>query len=162
MFQYPLKNRVLRNREMALHMLLLSIQKEKLIYETSLKLKSYCKQNLRCITRFAFQSSSLTFKVLKAKHNKHTKGGTLVQLFTRGSLAKLMMMFLRTGVRNAGMLLFLLCPSDKTVCKHSTISAIISHAAITCFVSLLGEKEIQFYESTRKTVILKDINTKNS
>lgn len=58
-------------------------------------------------------------------------------------------------MRNAGMLLFLLCPSDKTVCKHSTISAIISHAAITCFVSLLGEKEIQFYESTQKTNNLK-------
>lgn len=53
-------------------------------------------------------------------------------------------------MRNAGMLLFLLCPSDKTVCKHSTISAIISHAAITCFVSLVGEKEIQFYECAQK------------
>lgn len=41
------------------------------------------------------------------------------------------MMFLSTDVRNAGMLLFLLCPKANTDGKDSTISATISQAAVT-------------------------------
>lgn len=41
-----------------------------------------------------------------------------------------MMMFLSTDVRNAGVLLFLLCPKANTDGKDSTISAAIPQAAV--------------------------------
>ena len=50
---------------------------------------------------------------------------------TRGKRARLMTVFLSTGVRNAGVLLFLLCPKANTDGKDSTISATILQAAVT-------------------------------
>ena len=49
---------------------------------------------------------------------------------TRGKRARLMMMFLSTDVRNAGVLLFLLCPKASTDGKDSTMSATIPQAAV--------------------------------